>query len=99
MNCKLKKPDGQVCGIEIDYDPNTKTAKNVDGSPHTHEKKKSWVKNEYKQLDSELHLLGKISAVESDVDTLKEKIAKLEQGLSDALSAIAKMSFEKASKI
>ena len=99
MNCKLKNQDGSICGQQIDYNPDTKTAKNLDGTDHKHAKKKEFTNKEYKGIDGELQLLGKISNLEATIGNQNERLNKLELGLKDAWEAIAKLSYTKGNDV
>jgi hypothetical protein len=71
MDCKLKKEDGSVCGVRIDYNPDTKKAFNLDNSPHLHAKKKFFTSKKAVPIETELELLGRIT-------TIEEQVAKLD---------------------
>jgi len=81
MNCKLKKPDGEECGVLIDYNPDTKTATNAsDGSDHSalHPKKKNFTSGKAKPIEAELELLAKFSNLQGAFEELKIQVQRHE---------------------
>ena len=77
MKCKLKMPDGSDCGVQIDYDPDTKTAKNMDGSAHSHPKKKFWANKKAIPIETELEIVARIATLEETVSKQGEAIKAL----------------------
>ncbi len=88
MNCKW-------CGIAIDYDPDSKTAKVVaSGQQHECAKKpqqwkKNWTKKEFKPKEDEMV----IKAIQSEIQILKETVNKHDEAIR---ALVKEMSFKKA---
>ena len=77
MNCKLKKDDGSVCGVQIDYNPDAKKATNMDGSPHLHAKKKFFTSKQAMPIETELELQAKVTGLEERIDKLETAVKAL----------------------
>jgi len=83
MNCKLKNSDGSVCGIPIDYNPDTKKATSLDGSPHLHERKKFFTSKKAMPIETELEVMAKVTGLEerlSKVESIVEALVANKQG-------------------
>ena len=83
MDCKLKKEDGNVCGVRIDYNPDTKKATNMDGSQHLHTKKKFFTSKKAMPIETELEVMAKVTGLDerlSKVESIVEALIANKQG-------------------